>query len=468
MILLDTEEGAMKPLCFILTACLVLGLSACGGSVAPPSSPIAAEPTGVSPTVTASPGPAPQEIQPVLATPRAISPQACLLADLLMGEGLWELRRFAWSPTGDRLAYVGPAGPPDSSAGSLMLVAAPRFDTPQLIAPGAAGDPTWSPDGSRLAFVAFRADDQVGTIIAVDVETLALLDLLPGDMARTDPGAGYKAIDSWPAERLLVMTNCGTGCRQPWYLDPRTSTMEPVFRFSQQGASYAWSPDRTAAVVTGGAAPQIGIVLGGEGEISWLSGHGTPDSAWTFFADWSPDASRFLFLRQSGQAAELWEWNTRTGEGSPLLSGVIAARWSPHGDRIALVMLGQPRFTADGQWQDVTVTPQGPNPLWVGIYPYPDPEGNLMALFEIGQVDWDYSALVETMQSRSLAPLWSPDGKNLLYHDGMGRMWVLSVDELSRYEMPARGYAAEWSPDGKNLAVATSDRLQIFAVPCSP
>lgn len=376
---------------------------------------------------------------------------------------------------GDRLAYVGPAEPADSLTGTLMLAAAPRFDTPQPLVSSVVGDPTWSPDGSQIAFVAFRSDDQLSTIITISVNGGPdLRDLLPGDMARTDPGTSYKAIDGWLDERLVVLTNCGAGCRRPWYLDFRESTMEPIFPLSLQGIRYAWSPDRTAVVVTSGANHQIGVISDMGSEISWLSGHGASNPAWTplwtFFADWSPDGSRFLFLRQPNNVSEppeLWVWNIRTGEGSPLLSGVIAARWSPRGDLIAFLTLGQLHLTPDGNWQGVVTASQGPNPLGLGLYQYP--EGKIIAFFEIGKVDLDYNFLVESM--RSFAPLWSPDGRQLVYYDGMGRAWILSVDELSQYELLTHRSLTDeagWSPDGGKLAITTSGRLQIFAIPCSP
>jgi len=166
----------MKPICYVLSAWLaiiiVLGLSACQGSVSLPSPSVTDEPTVTTPLAgTISPIPSPHGIPSTFASTHTVPPQACLLADLPITSGtLWHLHRFAWSPTGDRLAYVGPAEPADSPTGPLMLVAAPRFDTPQPLAPSAVGDPTWSPDGSQIAFVAFRSDDQLGTIITVNVE----------------------------------------------------------------------------------------------------------------------------------------------------------------------------------------------------------------------------------------------------------------------------------------------------------
>lgn len=475
-----TEVAMEKVSRFVLIgglAVISLGLLTCQGPALRPTSMLTVVPT---PTSTHNLPVPPNSFIPASATtpsaPYVIPSQACQLADFpIAREMLWRLDRFAWSPTGDALAYLGPNEPDDSFMAHLMLVAVPPIGTSQLLVPSAVGDPTWSPNGSQIAFVAFRPDDQLGTIMVVNTNGSGLLDLLPGDAARTDPGTGYKAIEGWWDENhLIVTTNCGTGCRRPMILDFHKHTLEPILPSGQEGESYAYSPDHTSIVVTSGANPQIGVISQDEQEISWLSGHGSLDptwaSFWTFFADWSPDSSYILFLRQPSDGSappELWIWDKETRQVSALLSGVIAARWSPRGDQIAFVTLGQPHLGPDGGWQDVVAAPQGPNPLGVGLYQWP--EGKIIAFLESGEVDFGYRYLMESLQS--LAPVWSPDGRQLVYYDGIGQAWILSVDELSQYRVPTLGYPtdeARWSPDGKMLAIRVSDSLQIFTIPCSP
>ena len=127
------EVLAMKPIRYVLSAWLAiiiaLGSSACQGSVSLPSPSVTEEPTVTPPLAgTISPIPFPHGTPFTFASIHTVPPQACLLADLpIIGGTLWHLHRFAWSPTGDRLAYVGPAEPADSLTGPLMLVAAPRL-----------------------------------------------------------------------------------------------------------------------------------------------------------------------------------------------------------------------------------------------------------------------------------------------------------------------------------------------------
>jgi len=354
-----------------------------------------------------------------------------------------------------------------------MLVEFPQFETPRRLASHAVGDPSWSPDGSRIAFVAFRPEDQLDTVMVVNADGSDLHDLFPGEAARTDPGTGYKAIGGWLDENgILVMTNCGSGCIRPLRLDLQHSTSEPVFTAGQEGARYAWSPSRNYVVVTAGFNPQIGVAAGPGGEVAWLSGRGVSDPAWerywTFFGDWAPDSSQFLFLWQPDDASEppaLGVWNLETMSGTPVLPGVVAASWSPSGDRIAFLSLGQPRFGANGTWQGIVGTPDGPNPLGIGVYRWP--EKQIITFISAGEVSVGYR-WPDQLEQQLLKPLWDPTGHLLAYQDGTGAVWILSADDLTQYkldvaETPIRGLS--WSPDGKKLAIHVSESLKVFSLP---
>lgn len=411
-------------------------------------------------------------------TPLAISTQDCLLTEIpLLNERLWLLESFAWSPRGDRLAYIGPNSDKAdiSLTGTLILSIVPHSDTPQILASNAMGDPTWSPDGSQIAFVAFRPSDQLGTIMIVNADGSNLTDTLPENAARTDSGAGYKAIEGWwDEDQIVVSTNCGAGCRRLMLLDLRQQALEPILPSGQEGNSYVWSPDRASIVVTNGANPQIGVISQNEEEVSWFSGHGSLDiaqtSSWTFFSDWSPDSSRLLFLHQPNDRSrlpELWMWDRETRIMSALLSNVIAARWSPQGDQIAFLALGQPQLASTGSFRGTVSDHDGSNALVVGLYQYL--EGRITTLFEDSTVDVDINFIEELTQAPVL--VWSPNGEQLAYFDAVGHARLFSKKEFSQYEIPTRGYLPDevsWSSDGKKLAVKTSGYLQIFSVPCSP
>jgi len=398
----------MRTITFILIAIVALGgLSACKQTVTPPVNPTAMSTATAppAPPVTATLlSPSSSEVTLNTPTPLAISTQDCLLTEIpLLNERLWSLESFAWSPRGDRLAYIGPNSDKAdiSLTGTLILSIVPHSDTPQILASNAMGDPTWSPDGSQIAFVAFRPSDQLGTIMIVNADGSNLTDTLPENAAHTDSGAGYKAIEGWwDKDQIVVSTNCGAGCRRLMLLDLRQQALEPILPSGQEGNSYVWSPDRASIVVTNGANPQIGVISQNEEEVSWFSGHGSLDiaqtSSWTFFSDWSPDSSRLLFLHQPNDRSrlpELWMWDRETRIMSALLSNVIAARWSPQGDQIAFLALGQPQLASTGSFRGTVSDHDGSNALVVGLYQYL--EGRITTLFEDSTVDVDINFIEE-------------------------------------------------------------------------
>lgn len=449
--------------------------------------PIPAEPNP-EPTMPPTAPPPVQLLRSV--RPEEVFSQACQVSSLSSIGGLqWDLQSLAWSPIEDTLAYIGPPASPETLVGPLMTVMGPDFDDPMTLARRAAGDPRWSPDSSRIAFVSSRESDGQGTVVVVDADGAGARDLLPGELAHTDPGTGFKSITGWWDERHLVVDrNCGTGCREPLWLDLDAGTLTPFLTFEDLGAvgsRYAWGPgpDRSTVVITSGASPHIGVYARQGNSLDWLSGPYASDrvwaSYWTFFTDWAPDSSGFLFLRQpidgSAYAATappaLWIWQQATQMHALVLPGVVAAAWSPRGDHIAFLAFGQPQVTPEGVWEGVVATPEGINPLGVGVLRWP--QGDLVSFLDAGDLEsHNYWPQVQG----SLAPIWSPDARHVVYSNGIDSLELLqfAVDQAVHYELTGEGgsgastatYDVAWSADGHYLAVKKAGTLRIFAIPC--
>ncbi len=438
-------------------------LTACQRAIPHPAAAVAD-----APTPTNSADAATILTTPVLALTHDITSHPQLLVELPTLNGmLWQINRFAWSPSGDAIAYIETDRALDALTGTLQVSAAPGFAAPQALASNAIGDPTWSPDGAQIAFVALRPNDALGTVMIVNANGSDLRDALPRDTASTDPGMGYKSIEAWPDENnLVIVTNCGSGCLHPMTLRLDRTMLTPLLVSNQQGMRYNWSPDRKFVVVANGARPQIGIIAVGSEEVTWIH---DAASDWTFFADWAPDSSQFLFLKQTENAAgmsELWMWDIAASQGRLLLPGVLSAQWAPQGGEIAFVTLGQPYFNPNGAtgavWEGVTATQQGPNPLGIGFYQL---ERKIGAYLPIGEAAFGYNNVMET--SIAFAPVWSADGKHLAYLDATRQAWIVCIEDRTYYQVYTQNLPADevkWSPDGEKLAIRTGERLLIFSV----
>ena len=178
-------------LLFAISACTVLG----GGSEQPTPTPV---PTSSVPGM------------------QVITPQACLVAE----QGMIRVEQsqgdlIAWSPVRDSLAYIAATQASSWNVGELSLLSAPKFDSPVSLASGAAGELSWSPDGSALAYLGLRRSDNLYTIGLAYPNASPALDLFSGEAARTDDYSSQKVILEWlDNSRLRVMVSCGLDCMQ--------------------------------------------------------------------------------------------------------------------------------------------------------------------------------------------------------------------------------------------------------------
>jgi hypothetical protein len=147
-------------------------------------------------------------------------PQACQVAEMAtMQSNLPQGDLLAFRPNTQDLAYFAPTDRTSWYVGSLMLAKAPDYAERIPLAPSvlAAGDLTWSPDGQYLAFLAYRPNENLYTVMVVQADGAGLKDLFPGDAARTDARTSQKSIIKWKDDNTLeVMTSCGEECRNAY------------------------------------------------------------------------------------------------------------------------------------------------------------------------------------------------------------------------------------------------------------
>jgi Tol biopolymer transport system component len=228
-----------------------------------------------------------------------------------------------FSPDGRLITFTGlERGLPNSE---IFVMAADGTQRVQLTdTPQGNSDPTWSPDGTRIAFVsernggvpqvfAMRSDGTGVRQITNDMAGKSELAWSPtGDriaFVRTPAGGGDREIYSINADGsgLTDLTN-----------DPRSFDLEPT-----------WSPDGTRIAYSGPLHPgeSVGMDLwvmsadgSGQHEL-WHEKNGYSDGA---YPAWSPDGTTIAFAANNGSGYyHVWSVPAGGGQNSELVTNRV-------------------------------------------------------------------------------------------------------------------------------------------------
>lgn len=168
---------------------------------------------GLQPEVTAQPDALPT-VSPALGAFTQENNLACPIAQfktINVSENQGSL--VAWSPKGDKIAYIAPVTAHTMFSGNLMVASGEGYRDVQTVAPAAWGSVTWSPSGEQIAYVSLRPNDNVYTVNVVGLDGSPPIDLFPGNEAAFDSYSSPKMLGSWPSEGSLnVFVSCGIGC----------------------------------------------------------------------------------------------------------------------------------------------------------------------------------------------------------------------------------------------------------------
>lgn len=247
--------------------------------------------------------------QPTSSIPnmQVISPQACLIATqnmIRVEHPQGDL--IAWSPVDDSVAYIASTQNSSWNVGELNLLSSPDFDTLLRLATQAAGELTWDPDGTTLAYLGLRRSDNLYTIGLAYPNGRASRDLFPDEAARTDDYSSQKAILKWiDSGRLRVLVSCGINCMQTLDFGVlsglSTSVGEPLQRTWDMWAVHTFHPEPIPP------------------EYASLAGQ----------LNWSPDESHIAYIDENNNA---WVISSRDDTLFPLDIGLYAtateADWS--------------------------------------------------------------------------------------------------------------------------------------------
>jgi TolB protein len=202
----------------------------------------------------------------------------------------------AWSSDGSQVAFV--IGSRHSWAytgdGDLYVMNADGSELHKLLSGIGITHPTWSPDGTRIAFVR----DQGTALCIVDADGSGLQVI-----ARK---RGYYQLPSWsPLGNLIAYQSAGHNRDHEAIFTIRPDgSHERRLGLSRSSAGFpAWSPDGSQLAYSGGEQLRILDVTTGLSRL--VTRCALPTCVADFFPAWSPDGSRIAFVRQEEGGAAL-------------------------------------------------------------------------------------------------------------------------------------------------------------------
>jgi TolB protein len=364
-------------------------------------------------------------------------------------------------------------------------------------------DPSWSPDGSQVAFISEGNLHITGSDGANRVQV-------------TNPTQPYVTKPEWLPNGSLLFV----------FAPP----LPAVFSIAPEGGTElnladgygpVWSPDGTEIAFVGGG---TGGGLGGRSDIHIMRNDGTGlrkvgDYTWDDVGGpcerstyaWSPEGNLLAYDRE-GRISVV---NSETGAEEFTIPSGYGPAWSPDGERLAYAAIHsvinspvgcQIIISSDG---DMSALAQGESPHWSPdgqllaftetMYPLssvavigadgadkreltvdecgaaecsivfeswsPDGSKILIVAFRfnpetqsssMGQVrTWDVQTGASTLIADGIMADWSPDGQYVVFQTGGydydSQLWVTKADGTGKPQFLADGYGAQWSPDGTRI-----------------
>ncbi len=180
-----------------------------------------------------------------------------------------------WSPDGGKIAFVGQR---DDSSWSIYVVDVKGGPPVRLTHGEGDHDPAWSPDGTRIAFSSRRdGNDEIYAMRADGTDQTRLTD-----------DTGYDWEPSWsPDGTRIAFASTRDGRSQIYVMQAHGSDPVRLTNVADEAGSPAWSPDgRMIAFCTGN--DEIHVIRTDGGGLKRLTDHRAGNAS---HPTWSPDGA---------------------------------------------------------------------------------------------------------------------------------------------------------------------------------
>ena len=293
----------------------------------------------------------------------------------------------SWSPDGTRIAFYSDRNfnlPDRDNNVDIYVMDAGGGELTRLTDDRASDAfPHWSPDGQRIAFYSDRDDN--GEIYVMNADGSGLTRLTDNDAV--DIPYGWS-----PDGQSVVFTSARKGTLDLFLLDVDDGGVRRLTKTLGQDVAAVWSPD--------GSRIAFESIIGGNSDIFVVNVDGSREEVnWTVkqlrdaYPAWAPDGVRLAFVSDRTADVEIYVLDTnfsflKTVTDSPREDAWPA--WSPDGTRIAFVSnrdFDREVYVANADGTGVT-------------------------------------RMTNDLENSDLSPAWSPDGSRIAFVKAQGGGFV--------------------------------------------
>jgi dipeptidyl aminopeptidase/acylaminoacyl peptidase len=343
---------------------------------------------------------------------------AVVLAEAVQGESLF--RQPTWSPDGSRLAWVRIDVSEGTASASLVTATADGSEPIETPTDAAPFYLSWDPTASRIAYLSSPAPP--------DIE-LGIMEVAEGGQEPTPLSTGSPFYLSWDPSGERMLVHVGGDRLERLEIDGTLTTVD-----ARPGLFNApvWSADGKSLFYVSAKGGRQQLVVH---DLKKARGRRLVqyDGAIRFVV--SPDGNHVAFQvnETPDDVGPLSVLDRRTGKIERVATGPIPAFfWNPVGDRLLFLL---PEAAADRVWFHWGV--------WDGTSTFTTPR--FLPTDEFGR---DYLQFFE--QYAQSMSLWAPDGSAFTYagtsETGMQGIWVQPARSGAEPILVAEGVFAAWSP----------------------
>ncbi len=261
-----------------------------------------------------------------------MNPDGSGVKNLTAGSGLGN-RWPTWSPDGTRIAFLRGPWEPNGTASRRVHPSSGGPDYYVMKADGTQlrrvthhptwnmdGTASWSPDGTKLVFSADPTNGGTWHLYIINTDGSGLTQFPAGGSRDVAP--------SWsPDGRTIVFSSLRSGSFQIWTIKPDGSDRTRLTHYALWDYAPRWSPDGAQIVFTrdfGGNHPEVCSMDADGTHIQRL----THDSAYDASPTWSPTGASIAFWRTNSGICVM----KANGTGAkPVMSGGQAPSWQHKG-----------------------------------------------------------------------------------------------------------------------------------------